>query len=38
MLHGSINHVSITVSDLRGAMEFFGPVLRFLVARITILR
>jgi catechol 2,3-dioxygenase-like lactoylglutathione lyase family enzyme len=30
MLHGSINHVSITVSDLRKAMEFFGPFLRFL--------
>jgi glyoxylase I family protein len=30
MLHGSINHISITVSDLRRAMEFFGPVLRFL--------
>ena len=30
MLHGSINHVSITVSDLPKAMEFFGPVLEFL--------
>jgi glyoxylase I family protein len=30
VLHGSINHVSITVSDLAGAMEFFGPFLRFL--------
>jgi glyoxylase I family protein len=30
MLHGSINHVSITVSDLGRAMEFFGPVLNFL--------
>jgi len=30
MLHGSINHVSITVSDLPKAMEFFGPFLRFL--------
>jgi catechol 2,3-dioxygenase-like lactoylglutathione lyase family enzyme len=30
MLHGSINHVSITVSDLPKAMEFFGPLLRFL--------
>lgn len=30
MLHGSINHVSVTVSDLPKAMEFFGPFLRFL--------
>ena len=30
MLHGSINHVSITVRDLPEAMEFFGPVLTFL--------
>ena len=30
MLHGSINHVSVTVSDLDAAMEFFGPVLEFL--------
>lgn len=30
MLHGSINHVSITVSELRSAMAFFGPMLRFL--------
>ncbi len=30
MLHGSINHVSITVSDLPAAMEFFGPFLEFL--------
>ena len=30
MLHGSINHVSITVSDLSAAMEFFGPLLEFL--------
>src|SRR5574341_796582 len=30
MLHGSINHVSITVSDLSKAMEFFGPLLRLL--------
>ena len=30
MLHGSINHVSITVSDLREAMRFFGPFLGFL--------
>jgi hypothetical protein len=29
MLHGSINHVSITVSDLRSAMEFFRPLLEF---------
>ena len=30
MLHGSLNHVSLTVSDLPRAMEFFGPFLRFL--------
>ena len=30
MLHGSINHASITVSDLPAAMEFFGPFLEFL--------
>ncbi len=30
MLQGSINHVSITVTDLREAMKFFGPVLEFL--------
>ena len=30
MLHGSINHVSITVTDLPKAMEFFAPLLRFL--------
>ena len=30
MLHGSINHVSITVSDLPAAMEFLGPLLEFL--------
>ncbi|MGH7780269.1 MAG: VOC family protein [Candidatus Binataceae bacterium] len=30
MLHGSINHVSITVSDLNEAMKFFGPFLEFL--------
>jgi glyoxylase I family protein len=30
MLLGSINHVSITVSDLREAMRFFGPFLQFL--------
>jgi glyoxylase I family protein len=30
MLQGSINHVSITVSDLPKAMEFFGPFLEFL--------
>ena len=37
MLHGSINHVSITVSDLPKAMEFFGPlldVLRYTVGSI----
>src|SRR5262245_37181603 len=30
MLHGSINHVSITVSDLPSAMAFFGPLLQAL--------
>ena len=30
MLHGSINHISITVADLANAMEFFGPLLEFL--------
>jgi catechol 2,3-dioxygenase-like lactoylglutathione lyase family enzyme len=30
MLHGSINHVSITVSDLAKAMAFFAPMLSFL--------
>ena len=30
MLTGSINHVSITVSDLREAMKFFKPFLEFL--------
>ena len=30
MLLGSINHVSITVSDLPKAMEFLGPLLEFL--------
>jgi glyoxylase I family protein len=29
-VHGSINHVSITVSDLPEAMKFFGPLLKFL--------
>ncbi|MFQ5744165.1 MAG: VOC family protein, partial [Acidobacteriota bacterium] len=29
MLHGSINHVSITVTDLPKAMEFFRPLLEF---------
>ena len=29
-LLGSINHVSITVSDLPEAMKFFGPLLKFL--------
>src|ERR1700688_2989318 len=29
-LQGSINHVSITVSDLPEAMKFFGPLLKFL--------
>jgi len=30
MLHGSINHVSISVSDLESAMRFFFPLLAFL--------
>ena len=30
MLHGSINHVSITVSNLPEAMRFLGPLLEFL--------
>ncbi len=30
MLNGSINHVSITVSDLPLAMKFFAPLLKFL--------
>ncbi len=30
MLHGSSNHVSITVSDLPEAMNFMGPLLEFL--------
>ena len=30
MLHGSVNHVSITVSDLPRAMAFFAPLLEFL--------
>ena len=30
MLQGSINHVSITVTDLDSAMAFLGPVLEFL--------
>ena len=29
-LHGSLNHVSITVADIEAAMEFFGPLLEFL--------
>jgi catechol 2,3-dioxygenase-like lactoylglutathione lyase family enzyme len=29
-LHGSINHVSITVSDLPNAMKFFRPLLEFM--------
>lgn len=28
-LHGTINHISITVSDLPGTMAFFGPFLSF---------
>jgi len=34
MLHGSINHVSITVSNLPEAMTFFGPLLQFLGYRV----
>ena len=30
MLQGSINHVSVTVSDLPSAMRFFGPLLEYL--------
>ena len=30
VLQGSINHISITVSDLRGALAFFTPLLEFL--------
>jgi|RhiMetdeSRZDD1v2_1073273.scaffolds.fasta_scaffold2360169_2 hypothetical protein len=30
MLLGSINHVSIAVTDLPAAMAFFRPLLRFL--------
>ncbi len=30
MLLGSINHVSVTVSDLEAGMRFFRPVLEFL--------
>ncbi len=30
MLQGSINHVSVAVSDLGEAMGFFGPILQFL--------
>ena len=30
MLHGSVNHVSITVSNLAEAMKFFKPFLEFL--------
>ena len=30
MLQGSINHVSITVSDLPAAMEFLAPLLAFM--------
>ena len=29
-LHGSINHVSLTVSSLPDAMKFLGPLLKFL--------
>jgi glyoxylase I family protein len=39
VLHGSINHVSITVSNLEEAIAFFGPVLEFLgYARGEVLR
>lgn len=34
MLHGSINHVSLTVSDLSGAMTFFRPLLELLGYRV----
>lgn len=30
MLHGSIDHISITVSDLPKAMQCFGSLLEFL--------
>ncbi len=30
MLQGSINHISITVSDLPEALKFFTPLLEFL--------
>lgn len=30
MLHGSINHVAISVSNLPEAMKFLRPVLEFL--------
>ena len=30
MLHGSINHLSLTVSDLSRALDFFSPFLEFL--------
>ena len=30
MLLGSVNHVSITVSNLREAMKFYGPLLEFM--------
>ena len=30
MLHASINHVSMTVTNLAKAMEFLGPFLEFL--------
>jgi catechol 2,3-dioxygenase-like lactoylglutathione lyase family enzyme len=34
VLHGSINHVSITVSDLDAAMVFLTPILEFLGFRV----
>jgi catechol 2,3-dioxygenase-like lactoylglutathione lyase family enzyme len=34
VLHGSINHVSITVSNLPEAMKFFGPLLQSLGYRV----
>ena len=37
MLHGSINHVALTVSDLPEAMRFLGPDgLKFEVAHMPV--
>jgi hypothetical protein len=33
VLHGSINHVALTVSNLTGAMTFFRPLLELLSYR-----